>query len=499
MTGRALRARINLMSTPRNPDRFSIAILALGGQGGGVLADWILELAENNGYIAQGTSVPGVAQRTGSTIYYIEMVRRASVGANHAPPVLALMPVPGDVDVVIASELMEAGRAIVRGLVSADRTTLISSTHRIYAISEKSTRGDGRVSSQKILDAAQRRAERFIGFDMDQASTDASSVISAVMFGALAGAKILPFSDASFEDAIRSGGIAVNSNLKGFAAGAMGARGSPANPEPGIPPQAPPTSAAGRALLARIESELPGDAHAFAIEGVKRLLDYQNEKYARLYLDRLRKIGRLDDGQNNWALTRETARYLALWMSYEDTIRVADFKVRASRTARVSRDVNVGAEQLMSVTDYMHPRLQEVAETLPAWLGAPLVEWPFLRNTLSPLFKKGRHVRTTSLRWYLLLRSVAALRPMRPSTLRYRVEQQRIEGWLSAVSDAAQRDIALATEIALSARLIKGYSDTFERSLASFNGIVANARSATASDVKRMREDALAATDAAMS
>ena len=47
------------------------------------------------------------------------------------------MPLPGDVDIVLASELMEAGRAVQRGLVTPDRTTLIASTHRVYSIAEK--------------------------------------------------------------------------------------------------------------------------------------------------------------------------------------------------------------------------------------------------------------------------------------------------------------------------------------------------------------------------
>src|ERR1700746_1225142 len=106
------------------PRAISIAILAMGGEGGGVLADWIVDLAEHSGYHAQATSVPGVAQRTGSTIYYLEIFPRT----NGNEPVLALMPVPGELDIVIASELMEAGRAIQRSLVTPDRTTLIAST-----------------------------------------------------------------------------------------------------------------------------------------------------------------------------------------------------------------------------------------------------------------------------------------------------------------------------------------------------------------------------------
>jgi indolepyruvate ferredoxin oxidoreductase beta subunit len=80
-----------------------IAIMAMGGEGGGVLADWIVDLAEANGFVAQTTSVPGVAQRTGATIYYVELYPRAQAEADGGQPVLALMPLPGDVDVVLAS------------------------------------------------------------------------------------------------------------------------------------------------------------------------------------------------------------------------------------------------------------------------------------------------------------------------------------------------------------------------------------------------------------
>jgi indolepyruvate ferredoxin oxidoreductase beta subunit len=127
------------MTTP-----IKIAILAMGGEGGGVLADWIVDLGEHSGYLAQTTSVPGVAQRTGATIYYVELFPQAQAEADGAAPVFALMPLPGDVDIVLASELMEAGRAVQRGLVTPECTTLVASTHRVYAIAEKSAPADGR-------------------------------------------------------------------------------------------------------------------------------------------------------------------------------------------------------------------------------------------------------------------------------------------------------------------------------------------------------------------
>ena len=62
----------------------TIAIVALGGEGGGVLADWIVDLAEHGGYLAQATSVPGVAQRTGATIYYVELFPKSGGAGRRA-------------------------------------------------------------------------------------------------------------------------------------------------------------------------------------------------------------------------------------------------------------------------------------------------------------------------------------------------------------------------------------------------------------------------------
>lgn len=473
-------------------DRITIAILALGGEGGGVLADWIQDVARANGYRVQGTSVPGVAQRTGSTIYYIELVRAGEAGANRPDPILAMMPVPGDVDIVIASELMEAGRAILRGFVSSDRTVLIGSTHRVYAISEKSALGDGTGASARIMDAAERRAARFIGFDMAEAASQSGSVISSIMFGALAASQALPFPRQAFEAAIRHGGKAVEANLKGFSTGFDRAeQGDPQRRTDPVPRQ--PSSAAGKALHARLTASLPAAAHDLATEGVARLMDWQDADYAALYLDRLESLGRVHAD-----LVAPAARHLALWMAFEDPIRVADLKIRGERLDTVAREVRLVPGQIMSVTEYMHPRLQEVCETLPAAIGGTILHSPRLSKLLEPLFAQGRHVTTTSLRWYLVLRLLAAMRPIRRKSLRYRAEQQRIESWLGLAATAARQDVVAAMEILACQSLIKGYSDTFERSLRNFETVMTVARdrllgrSDAARQIAALREAALA-------
>jgi indolepyruvate ferredoxin oxidoreductase beta subunit len=82
------------------------------------------------------------------------------------------------------------------------------------------------------------------------------------------------------------------------------------------------------------------------------------------------------------------------------------------------------------------------------------------------------HIKTSGVSGFLLVRSLAWLRPLRPFSYRYHEEQELIERWLSLVSDAAGRDAALALEVADCARLIKGYGETHRRGRANFLAIV---------------------------
>lgn len=445
------------------PKAITIALLAMGGEGGGVLADWLVDLAQHNGFAAQATSVPGVAQRTGATVYYLELFPRDGIPAGEQP-VLALAPVPGELDVVLASELMEAGRALQRGLVTADRTTFIASTHRVYSMTERTAMGDGRVDEGKLLDGARAAARRFIGADFAALAERAAGPIAPALYGALAASAALPFTRVQFEDTIRRGGIGVGSSLKAFAAGfdAASAHPSPAAAEPAV--ALGPRLAEARA---RIAVEFPPAAHDVLCHAVLRLADYQDVAYAGEYLDALLPLR--DGGE----LLLETARHLALWMTYEDAIRVADLKTRRSRFDRVAGEVKLADAQLLQIAEFMHPRTEEIADILPAGVGRWLLRSNTARAALAPFTRSGKVVRTSGLRGYLLLYGIAAMRALRRRSLRFEVESARIAGWLAEVRRLAATQPALALEVARTQRLVKGYGDTHARGWGNFQRLMA--------------------------
>lgn len=481
----------------------SVAVLAMGGQGGGVLMDWIVALAESQGFIAQSTSVPGVAQRTGATIYYVEMIKARPDGVQ---PVLSLMPEPGRVDVVIGAELMEAGRAILRGLVTPDETTLIASSHRSFAVQEKIVPGDGIGDPDKVFEAAQIAAKRFIAFDMARIAEETGSAISAVLFGALAASGTLPFARLAYEDTIKAAGVGVAGSLRAFAAGfdTAASASAPVMPPPvtdiKVTPALAPIGHAGfDALVARAQTEFPATTHGMLAAGLRRVVDFQDVAYGGDYLDlvaSLKPFARAGDA----ALLDAAAKYIATAMAYDDVIRVADLKTRATRFTRVRREVAVDDEQLVYTTEFMHPRMEEVAGSLPAGLGEWIEARPRLFRALDRLVNKGRRVQTGTIRWFLPLYILGGMRRFRRGSLRHKREVAHRDHWLATVRTAAAHDHALAVEMLQLRRLVKGYSDTHARGLSKFDRALTAAqrlagRSDAADWTRRLRQAALADED----
>ncbi|MFO1136215.1 MAG: indolepyruvate oxidoreductase subunit beta family protein [Rhodoblastus sp.] len=446
----------------------SILIGALGGEGGGVLMDWIVHCARMNGLAVQATSVPGVAQRTGSTSYYIEMAEKA---AGAPDPVFALIPMPGRVDFVATSELVEAARLMERGLVSPTRTALVASTSRMYTTAEKMEMGDGRFDSQRVIAAGRELAKIFVTLDLERVARETGTMVSATLFGALAGLGAFPWDRATCEAAI-GGGRSAGASRAGFNAAhdevtrVLAGDASSSLPHRGGESQMHDVS--------KLFDTLPPEARDLAAHGYARCIDYQDRAYAELFAQRVQALAQAAPAspERDHALA-EAARRLALWMTYEDVARVADLKTRPARFAKIRAEAEMRDDQILNVTEYLKPGADELAAVLPAGLGA----W-FLRRVErkgAPGFLgRPQHVATTSLRGYFLMRLLAQFRRIRRSSLRFGQEQQAIEGWLAAMSAALAASPAYAAALAELPRLLKGYGETQTRGLRNYEAIFAS-------------------------
>ena len=451
----------NRMSQP-----ISLLICALGGEGGGLLSEWLMHTAQLSGYPAQSTSIPGVAQRTGATTYYIEVLPTPLTELQGKTPVFSLNPVPGALDAMISSELLETARQITLGLVSPERTRVFSSSARALTTLERMPLGDGRLDSASLTALVQQFSKEAHVWDFGAMAQANGTMVSAVMLGVIAGSGLWPFERKHFEATLQDSGAHSAASLKGFAAGLARVQNTQAlhamqqDDEKALAPTVVKSSAL---------PSLPPVVGELAALGYSRLCDYQSKVYADLYLSRLQQVLQAEEQADathvhGYQTSRETARWLALWMAFDDIVRVADLKSRASRWQRVAREVKLQEDDLLHLYDHFKPGVPEFAALLPSWLATPLQRWN-KRRALSgqspwalPL-KIGTH----SVMGMLALHTLASFKWLRPFGSRFHTEQADISQWLQAVCMGLQQDWSLGHEVAMCGRLIKGYGSTNER------------------------------------
>lgn len=462
----------------------SILLCALGGEGGSVLADWLVEVARHCGHPAQATSVPGVAQRTGATTYYLEIHPEPFSALGGQRPVLGLNPLPGRLDALVSSELLETSRQIGIGMVSSDRTRVISHNGRTLTTAEKMVMGDGRRDAEQLMQLVASHSLAHHVLDMATLTRQAGTVVSAVMLGCVAASGLLPFAREAYAAVLAGDSASARASRKGFELGFEAITRQREQQRYLDALLATPPSATAPALPAEVAAAFPADVHEVLALGHARLIDYQGTAYARLYLQRLQTVLQAEQttAPSEHPITRETARWLALWMAFDDIMRVADLKSRASRLARVRQEAQAGEQDLLKLYDHFKPGIPEIAGLLPVALAQGLLRWDRQRVA------KGKgpwtmpiKVATHSFTGMAMLRLLAALRFARPWGSRYAEEQTLIVQWLDALTQATRRSPALGLEVARCGQLIKGYGSTHDRSRQNLQHILSHGLSANAS------------------
>jgi indolepyruvate ferredoxin oxidoreductase, beta subunit len=423
-----------------------VLVAALGGQGGGVLADWLVSAAQIEGFPAQATSTPGVAQRTGATTYYFEVFPHSGVEQR---PVFSIYPAPGSVDLQVSFEPTEAARSLSGGFIDPE-TTLITSTDRIYSTAEKILPGDGTVSLEPILKALKACAGKLTLVDMIGTARMAGCHPNAVMFGVMAASSVLPFSIDTCRNAIEISGVAVKQNLVGFDAGLTLSSRTIENVGPPVPEFSLPSTK----FSAQVQA-LPLPVQQMAGHCVAHLCDYQNAGYAKLYLKRLSEIIASDCAEQSFRLSLSVARRLAAWMAFEDVIRVAQLKTRSGRMSRIRAELGVTDDAPLKVLDYLKPGWEELQGMMPKGMGK------LISNQKSGGI--ALKIRTSAPLGWASMRLLASLRFWRPITTRFAYEQLMIENWLDAVKDMASQDYNLACDMSDLAVWVRGYGETRKR------------------------------------
>ena len=449
----------------------TLLVCALGGEGGGVLAQWLVDVAIRAGHAAQSTSIPGVAQRTGATTYYLEFCPQPQAATGGRRPVFGLVPVPGALDALVCSELLEAARLVTLGLVDAKRTLVIASSARSLTTAERMPLGDGRVEADTLLQLLREHSREHHVLDLNALAREAGTVVSAVMLGAFAASGLLPFAREHYEHVVARGGRGAEASRRGFdlafarvaSARAHGSYVERVVATPAAHAASPPP------LPADVAAAFPPAVQPMLGLGHARVREYQDDAYAALSVTRLQRVLQAERASDpvaagNWATTREAARWLALWMAFDDIVRVASLKLTAERWARVRREARAGDDDVLKVYDHFKPGVPEFAGLLPPRLARSLLSWDAARRARGdepwavPL-QLGTHTVFGT----VLLKLLAAQRWLRRRGQRYADEQALIERWLDAVVRHSATDWRLGHEIVLCGRLIKGYGGTHER------------------------------------
>jgi indolepyruvate ferredoxin oxidoreductase beta subunit len=502
------------------PQPISVLLCALGGEGGGVLAEWLVDAARRAGYPAQATSIPGVAQRTGATTYYLEFfpVPLADLGGRR--PVFGLNPLPGRLDLLVSSELLETVRQVGNGMASSTHTRVITSSARTLTTAEKMALADGRQDDAVLRAVVRQHSRQHHVLDMAQLTRESGTVVSAVMLGCIAASGVLPFDRAVFEGAIRGdgsepAGAAVQASLRGFASGFEALRGPVEHTRLveqllSTTEQVEPISSWEMAKKAPKTADptlatFPEPLRERIALGLARCIDHQDAAYGQLYQQRLQAVLAAEQaadpaGRDGWAATHEAARWLALWMAFDDIVRVADLKSRASRWARVQREVNAGDGDLLRLYDHFKPGVPEFAALLPQRWAARLQRWDRARvaRGLAP-WALPMKVGTHSVGGLLELRALAACKRLRPLGSRWATEQALIQQWLDAVVAGLHAHPSLGLEIARCGQLIKGYGSTNERGKDNLNHVLQHlAGAATVPDPLARARAIAAAREAAL-
>src|SRR5262245_6579072 len=210
--------------------------------------------------------------------------------------------------------------------------------------------------------------------------------------------------------------------------------------------------------MPHLPAGLPEAAVPVTSNAIHLLIEYQGTRYARLYVERItRFVGRRGVDE---AMLLEIARLMAMRMSYEDAIRIAQLKLLELEAC----------PDTPRADDVRKLRLDEMVEALPTVVAEPVLD---VLNWLGWAHKRvSIHFSTASRFSIRRLKIEASLRRWRRYSIRYSKERNWVERWLHMVDRALTRQPAAALAIVDTASMVQGYGDAYRHGLADWHAII---------------------------
>jgi hypothetical protein len=202
--------------------------------------------------------------------------------------------------------------------------------------------------------------------------------------------------------------------------------------------------------------DLPDGIAPVVDKCIRLLVDYQGTSYAELYVHRLgRFVGRAGIDA---AMLGEIAQLMAMRMSYQDPIRIAQLKLVEHET------------HAEPTGDRRKFRIDELVGALPALVAEPVLdvlEW--VDWTHAPVSIRF----SAASRWGIRrLKIEASLKRWRLFSVRYAKERVWVERWLHMIDRSLTKQPQATAAIIQTATMIQGYGSLYRHGLADWHAII---------------------------
>lgn len=430
-----------------------ILIPSVGGLGVGVFVEWLSAAAIFQGLQPNVLNLPGVSQRAGRTLSYLE------IGNGTMP--FSPFPERGRIDLIISQEFLELIRILKEGY-GGKNCRVLGTTYRYYTTYEKLSLKRDVYTYDNLRNVIEDNSEDHIVVDIYKMGIP--DFTNAHLLGLLCASGYLPvIRRESYEKAIGTVGIDPERNLRDFASGyelleKVKERSGSINQT---------TTRVNRFLpdgyiresIEKLGSIYGKDVRDVLAEAVRQIIGYQDIGYAELFVCRVDELHAYILKSNvgtklTSEVIKEFAKTLAVRMMYEDVIRVAEKKVSKERFERIKRLYKIRDTDVFWIKDFFRPELDELYGILPYSLG----------KSLDRILSKHKiswktEISTNHISGFLLLKGMSKLRFLRRHSFRYKRENALIEKYIEHVKRCLTHGLESAYLAAKGGAIVRGYGD----------------------------------------